>query len=170
MIGMHKLGREVDHKLRVLQHADKIGDVGKACRYFGVGRASFYRWRTAYRQHGLAGLENRKTAPKNPANRTAPEIVEKVLYLRKTYRLGPIRIVWYLARYHAITISDAGVYRILRRNGLSRLPGGTRVRKIRGAVSAFASAAWGRTHPSPLAGRRRPEIKAKRSHNLCGSS
>lgn len=53
-----------------------------------------------------------------------------MLHLRKTYRLGPIRIVWYLARYHAITISDAGVYRILRRNGLSRLPGGTRVRKI----------------------------------------
>ena len=91
---MHKFRRDVDHKLRVLQHADKIGDVGKACRYFGVGRASFYRWRTAYRQHDLAGLENRKTAPKNPANRTAPEIVEKVLYLRKTYRLGPIRIVW----------------------------------------------------------------------------
>ena len=130
MISMHKFRRDADHKLRVLQHADKIGDVGKACRYFGVGRASFYRWRTAYRLHGLAGLENRKTAPKNPANRTAPEIVEKVLHLRTTYRLGPIRIVWYLARYHAITISDAGVYRILRRNGLSRLPGGTRVRKI----------------------------------------
>jgi len=86
--------------------------------------------RTAYRRHGVAGLENRKSAPKNPANRTAPEIVEKVLHLRKTYRLGPIRIVWYLARCHAITISDAGVYRILRRHGLSRLPGGTRVRKI----------------------------------------
>jgi hypothetical protein len=35
---MHKFRRDVDHKLRVLQHADKIGDVGKACRYFGVGR------------------------------------------------------------------------------------------------------------------------------------
>lgn len=58
----------------------------------------------------MAGLENRKTAPKNPANRTAPEIVERVLHLRKTYRPGPIRIVRYLARYHAITISDAGVY------------------------------------------------------------
>jgi hypothetical protein len=38
MTGMHKFRRDVDHKLRVLQHADKIGDVGKACRYFGVGR------------------------------------------------------------------------------------------------------------------------------------
>ena len=39
---MHKFRRDVAHKLRVLQHDDKIGDVGKACRYFGVGRASFY--------------------------------------------------------------------------------------------------------------------------------
>lgn len=127
---MYKFKRDADHKLRVLRHADRIGDVGKACRYFGVGRASFYRWRTAYRKHGIAVLENRKTTPKNPANRTAPEIVEKVLHLRKTYHLGPMRIVWYLARYHAITISDAGVYRILKRHGLNRLPGGTRVRKV----------------------------------------
>lgn len=35
---MHKFRRDVDHKLRVLQHADKIGDVGKSCQYFGVGR------------------------------------------------------------------------------------------------------------------------------------
>ncbi|NGO56084.1 transposase [Mesorhizobium camelthorni] len=126
---MHKFRRDVDHKLRVLRHASDLR-CRKACRYFGVGRASFYRWRTAYRQRGVAGLENRKTAPKNPANRTAPEIVEKVLHLRKTYHLGPMRIVWYLSRYHAVTISHAGVYRILKRHGLSRLPSGTRVRKI----------------------------------------
>ena len=93
-------------------------------------RASFYRWRAAYQQHGVSGLENRKTIPKNRANRTAVEIVEKVLHLRQTDHLGPLRIVWYLARYHAIKLSDAGVHRILKRHGLSRLPGGTRVRKI----------------------------------------
>lgn len=38
--------------------------------------------------------------------------------------------MWYLARYHGIKISDATIYRILKRNGLNRLPGGTRVRKI----------------------------------------
>lgn len=127
---MSRFRREVQHKLRVLRHAEQIGDVGKACRYFGVGRASFYRWKAAYRRDGEAGLVNRKTIPKNPANRTDPQIVEKVLHLRKTYHLGPMRIVWYLARYHAIAISDAGVYRILKRHGVSRLPGGTRVRKI----------------------------------------
>ena len=39
-------------------------------------------------------------------------------------------IVWYLTRYDDIRISDAGVYRILKRNGLNRLPRGTRLRKV----------------------------------------
>ena len=55
---------------------------------------------------------------------------EKVLHLRRKYHLGPQRIVWYLERYHELRISDAGVYRILKRNGLNRLPRGTRVRKV----------------------------------------
>ena len=122
--------REIQRKLRVLQHADKIGCVSKTCRYFGIAQSSFYRWRAAYRSQGEEGLKNGKTIPKNPANQTPPEIVAKVLHLRRNYHLGPIRIVWYLARYHGIRISDAGVYRILRRHGLNRLPRGTRVRKV----------------------------------------
>ena len=123
-------GRDIQRKFKVLQHAEKIGNARKACRYFGVGRSSFYRWRAAYQKDGEAGLRNAKSIPKNPANQTPPEIVEKVLYLRRKYHLGPIRIVWYLARYHEINISDAGVYRILKRNGLNRLPRGTRMRKL----------------------------------------
>ncbi len=94
------------------------------------GKSSFYRWRKAYREHGEAELINAKSIPRNPANQTPTEIVEKVLYLRRKYHLGPIRIVWYLARYHDIKISDAGVCRILRRNGLNRLPRGTGMRKV----------------------------------------
>jgi transposase len=104
-----------------LRHAEQIGDVCKTCRYSGIARGSFYRWKAALQRQGEAGLVNRKPVPRNPANRTPPEIVEKVLHLRRTYHLGPIRIVWYLARYHDIKISDAGVNRILRRNGLNRL-------------------------------------------------
>ena len=52
-----------------------------------------------------------------------------VLHLRQAYHLGPIQIMWYLARYHGIKISDAGVYRILKRHGLNHLPRGTRLRK-----------------------------------------
>jgi transposase InsO family protein len=130
MFQMTDQERDVQRKLKVLRHAEQTGNIAKTCRYFGIGRASFYRWKTEYQQRGEAGLVNAKPIPKNPANQTPPEIVEKILYLRAKYHLGPIRIVWYLARYHSIKISEAGVSRILKRNGVNRLPRGTRVRKV----------------------------------------
>ena len=122
--------REIRRKLRILEHAEQCGNIGKTCRYFGISRSSFYRWRSAYRLHGEVGLINSRPVPKSHPNQTPDEVVEKVLHLRRKYHLGPIRIVWYLERYHGITISDAGVYRILCRNGLNRLPRGTRLRKV----------------------------------------
>lgn len=114
--------REIKRKLKVLHHAEQSGNASKTCRYFGVSRSIFYRWQRRYKKAGESGLKNEKPIPINPANKTPDEVEEKVLYLRKKYHLGPIRIVWYLARYHGIKISDASVYRILKRNGVSRLP------------------------------------------------
>ena len=122
--------REIRRKLRILEHAEQCGNIGKTRRYFGIGRSSFYRWRIAFRLYGEVGLINSKPVPKSHPKQTPDEVVEKVLHLRRKYHLGPIRIVWYLERYHGITISDAGVYRILRRHGLNRLPRGTRLRKV----------------------------------------
>jgi transposase InsO family protein len=127
---MNSNQREIQRKLRVLEHADKIGDVSKTCRYFGIGRASFYRWRKAYADKGDAGLLVARSVPHNLPNKMSPEVEEKILHLRRTYHLGPIRIVWYLERYHAIKVSDAGVYRTLKHHGLNRLPRGTRLRKV----------------------------------------
>ena len=90
--------REIRRKLRILEHAEKVGDVSKTCRYFGIARASFYRWRAAYQKRGEGGLINGKPIPKWHANRTPPAVEEKVLHLRRKYHLGPIRIVWYLER------------------------------------------------------------------------
>ena len=49
--------RDIQRKLRVLQHAKKIGNASKPSRYFGIGRSSFYRWRDAFQKHGEAGLK-----------------------------------------------------------------------------------------------------------------
>ncbi len=119
---MTKAQRDILRKKRVLEHAERIGNIRRTCRYFGVARSAFYLWKQAYETYGDEGLVNKKLCPVNLKLRTAPEIVEKVLYLRRTYHLGPIRIVWYLERYHGMKISDAGVYRMLRRNELNRLP------------------------------------------------
>ncbi len=119
---MTKAQRDILRKKRVLEHAERIGNIRRTCRYFGVARSAFYLWKQAYETYGDEGLVNKKPCPVNLKLRTAPEIVEKVLYLRRTYDLGPISSVWYLERYHGMKISDAGVYRVLRRSGLNRLP------------------------------------------------
>ena len=116
---MTKDQSEIQRKLRILRHAEETGHVTKTCRYFGVGRSSFYRWRQAYIERGEAGLINAPPIPKWHANRTSPEREENVLHLRRKYHLGSIRIVWYLERYHDIKISDSTVSRILRRHSLT---------------------------------------------------
>ena len=92
--------------------------------------SGFYRWKDAYAKDDEAGLINRPYIPKQQYNRTPVEIEQKVLHLRRKYHLGPIRIVWYMERYHDINIASATVSRVLKRNGMCRLPRGTRLRKV----------------------------------------
>lgn len=118
----HLQQRDITRKLRVLKHADQTGNVSATCRYFGISRQTFYKWRRAYDTDGELALVNKKPCPQNMPRRTPPQIEEKILYLRTTYHLGPRRIAWYLKRYHDIAISPAGVHGVLTRNGLNRLP------------------------------------------------
>ncbi len=60
--------REIRRKLRILEHAQACGDVSRTCRYFGIGRASFYRWRQAYQAKGEAGLASKRSVPHNHLN------------------------------------------------------------------------------------------------------
>ena len=59
-------------------------------------------------------MTTKTTGPaKAPSEALLLEIAAKhlhILHLRRDYYLGPIRIVWYLERYHGLKISDAGVY------------------------------------------------------------
>ena len=114
--------REINRKRRILNHADESGNVAKTCRYFGIPRSLFYVWRNAYRQHGDEGLRRKRPVPKSHPNQTPDEVVEKILYLRRKYHLGPTRIMWYMARYHHMRVSDATIYRVLKRHGVSRQP------------------------------------------------
>ena len=44
---MTQAQRDIKRKLRVLEYAEGIGNVSKACRYFGISRESYYRWKKA---------------------------------------------------------------------------------------------------------------------------
>ena len=75
--------REIRRKLRILEHAQTSGDVSRTCRYFGIGRASFYRWCQSFQAKGEAGLANKRSVPHNHPNKTPDDVVEKVLHLRR---------------------------------------------------------------------------------------
>ena len=122
--------RDIKRKLRVFAYAEEIGNVSKACRYFGISRETFYKWKRSYAARGDDGLINSKPCPENPKLRTPAHIEEKIIHLRKTYHLGQLRISWYLERYHGIKISPTGVYHVLKRNGLNRLPRNAKKRSV----------------------------------------
>jgi transposase InsO family protein len=53
-------------------------------------------------------------------------VVGKIIYLRQHDHFGPAKIAIYRQRYHDISISPSGVWRILKRLGLNRLPASQR--------------------------------------------
>jgi transposase len=96
------------------------------CRYYGISRQCFYKWRQRYEQHGLDGLRDRAHRPQVCPNATRTEVVGKIIYLRQHDHFGPAKIAMYLKHYHDIQISPSGVWRILKRLQLNRLPASQR--------------------------------------------
>jgi transposase InsO family protein len=119
---MDSAEREINYKLKILKYAQGIRNISKTCRYFGISRQVYYTWQKRYDEHGEKGLARRKPGPKRSKFRTPENIEEKVLYLRRTYHFGQLAISSYLSRYHGIGISPTGVYSVLKRYEMNRLP------------------------------------------------
>ncbi len=125
-----KAQADIRRKLKVLDYVKESGNVSLACRFFAVSRVTYYKWKRDYEARGEPALINSKPCPQNPKLRIAADIEEKILHLRRTYYLGQLRISWYLKRYHDIKVSPAGVWCVLRRNGLNLLPQNRRKRSM----------------------------------------
>jgi transposase InsO family protein len=108
-------------KLTVLEYANHFGVI-KACREFNIPRSTFYRWKEKYDHEGQSGLYRKKPVAYSHPRKTAPEVVEKILELRRAYQIGALRIAYCLDRYHRIKISESTVTRVLRTHGVSKLP------------------------------------------------
>ena len=89
----------VRYKWTVLEYAKVCRTVAKAYREFEVPKSTFYDWKKAYDKEGKAGLARKKPIAKNHPRSLSQDVIDKILELRKTYKLGPERITWYLERY-----------------------------------------------------------------------
>ena len=78
--------RKVRHRLAMLRHAEEVsGNVAATCRYYGISRQCFYKWKRRYDELGEAGLRDGSSAPLNSPNATKAEVVRKIIYLRSNY-------------------------------------------------------------------------------------
>ena len=128
-----ELIRRANRRLAVLQHAEEVsGNVAATCRYYGISRNVFYRWKRRYEDEGLEGLKDRSSAPLYCPTVTHPDVVKKIIHLRQHYHFRPMKIRMYLKRYHDVDISASGVWRILKRLGMNRLPASQRYKRHTG--------------------------------------
>jgi transposase InsO family protein len=125
-----ELERRAQRKLAVLRHVEEVsGNVAATCRYYGISRQCYYGWRRRYEAAGLDGLKDRSSRPHRSPRVTRAEVIEKIVWLRQQYHFGPAKIAMYLARYHDVTISNSGVWRILKRLEMNRLPASQRYQR-----------------------------------------
>jgi transposase InsO family protein len=126
-----EMDRHVRHRLAVLEHAELVtGNVAMTCRYYGISRHTFYIWKRRFDELGEEGLRSRSTRPKVSPNATHADVVGKIIYLRQNYHFGPGKIAMYLKRYHDVEISKSGIWRILKRLDMSRLPSSQRYKRL----------------------------------------
>ena len=119
--------RQVKLRLELIRHAKEVtGNISKTCRYFGISRKTFYKWRHRYKEHGEIGLYNQSNRPHHSPRSTPSCIIGKILYLRKNYHFGAGKISHYLHRYHEIQVAQSTVHCVLQRHNLNRLPSNRR--------------------------------------------
>ena len=116
---MTALTQSMKRKLSLLQLADELGNVAKACRIMGFHRDTFYEVRRAFQTGGVAALvESRRGARAPHPNRIAPEIEARVLdYCLQRPTHGAQRVSNEL-RLAGVEVSPSGVRGVWLRHDL----------------------------------------------------
>lgn len=82
---MNAKNNEIRSKLALLQLAEELGSISRACEIMGYSRDSYYRFKKQYETVGERGLKN--LSRKKPAmkNRLSPEVEEQVIEIALDY-------------------------------------------------------------------------------------
>jgi len=107
-----------DRRVRLIEHAAKIGNVAEACRVFGVSRNTYYQWLGKAEQYGLSALlpkERRK--PHQPNAMTSEEVAVILSEAIARPTLGSRSLLRHL-KTRGVDRSASGVAKVLRRHNL----------------------------------------------------
>jgi transposase len=106
-------------KYSVLEHAYENKNITNTCRIFHLSRTIYYEWLRRFNQFGyLELMDKEKSKPRMP-NQVKPDFEQIILnYIVDYPTRGPRRISHEL-KVQEITISETGVYHVLRRANLN---------------------------------------------------
>ena len=111
----------IKHKVGLLNLAEELGNVSKACRLMGVSRDTFYRYQSAVEQGGVESLLAKDRRKPNVKNRIDPLIEQAVIDYAVEYPAhGQVRVSNEL-RKRGTFVSPSGVRSIWLRHGLENL-------------------------------------------------
>ena len=110
--------RIIKHKVGLLNLADELGNVAKACKMMGVSRDTFYRYKDAVDEGGVDALLERSRRVPNLKNRVDPQVENCVVqYATDDPAHGQVRVSNEL-RKKGVFVSPSGVRSIWLRNDL----------------------------------------------------
>jgi transposase len=87
LAGLPQLSRMARQRVKWMDYYRAHGgNAALTCRYFGISRQTFYRWRRRYNPRDLTTLEERTHRPKRLRQPTwSRELALAVLHLREQY-------------------------------------------------------------------------------------
>jgi len=115
---LHTNNPIIKHKAGLLNLAEELGNVSKACRVMGVSRDTFYRYQELADQGGVDALINQSRRTPNLKNRIVPNLERAVCdYAIEQPAHGLVRVSNEL-RKRGVFVSPSGVRSVWMRNDL----------------------------------------------------
>jgi len=116
---MAALAQSIRRKLSLLQLAEELGNVSKACQIMGYHRDTFYEVKRAFQVGGVAALVEEKRGPRGPhPNRVSPEVEQKILDYALAFPTQGAQRVANELRLQGINVGASGVRGVWLRHDL----------------------------------------------------
>lgn len=115
-----RLSKQARQRIKWFDYYHKCRNVSLTCRYYGISRKTFYKWKRRYLKYHLASLENNSRRPKHSRQSKIPW--EQVLLVKKLRTRYPYyskyKLSVILKRDHSINHSASTVGRIIKKYNL----------------------------------------------------
>ncbi len=110
----------INRKLNIVEFADTMKNITKACKRLGVSRQHYYDIKKAMQEDGLQGLMEKSRRGPRIGNRCAPETEQAILDYAMEYPThGQVRVSNELKRKKNIHVSAGGVRGVWFRHDLA---------------------------------------------------